>query len=282
MIQIVESPRDAMQGISKFISTKKKIDYINSLLKVGYHTIDFGSFVSPKFMPQMRDSEEVLSNIEIGKSNTKLLSIVANKKGADLACSFNKIDYLGFPFSVSEIFQKKNTNKTIDQSLVLVDKIQNLCLSKNKKLVIYLSMAFGNPYGEKWNNEIVFKWTEKIVNMDIEILSLSDTIGSSGESSIKSIFSILKNEFSNVVFGAHFHTKLNNWKEKVESAFSSGCERFDTAILGYGGCPMVNNKMIGNLPTEKLITFLNEKKISHDLNLLSFESAYNSAIELFK
>ena len=281
MIQVVECPRDAMQGIKAFIPTKKKAEYINMLLKVGFHTIDFGSFVSTKAIPQMRDTAAVLSKLNLDDTNSKLLAIVANSRGAEEASSFDEIQYLGYPFSVSETFQQRNTNRSIEDSLVLVEKMQNLCVSRNKNLVVYLSMAFGNPYGEAWDVDIVAKWSEVLANMGVKILALSDTIGVSSKEIITPLFSQLIPEFQEVTFGAHLHTTYQTWRDKVLAAYRAGCTRFDTAIQGFGGCPMAKDDLTGNMPTEKLLSFLNEQKEDADLNALAFESAFNKSIEVF-
>jgi len=281
MIQVVECPRDAMQGIKAFIPTEKKAEYINMLLKVGFHTIDFGSFVSPKAIPQMRDTAAVLSKLNLNDTNSKLLAIIANSRGAEEASSFDEIQYLGYPFSVSETFQQRNTNRSIEDSLVLVEEMQNLCVSRNKNLVVYLSMAFGNPYGEAWDVDIVAKWSEVLANMGIKILSLSDTIGASSKETITPLFSQLILEFQEVTFGAHLHTTPQTWKEKVLASYQAGCTRFDTAIQGFGGCPMAKDDLTGNMPTEKLLSFLNEQKEDAGLNALAFESAFNKSIEVF-
>ena len=281
MIQVVECPRDAMQGITEFIPTEKKAEYINMLLKVGFHTIDFGSFVSPKAIPQMRDTAAVLSKLNLDDTSSKLLAIVANSRGAEEASSFDEIQYLGYPFSVSETFQQRNTNRSIEDSLVLVEEMQNLCVSRNKNLVVYLSMAFGNPYGEYWDVDIVAKWSEVLANMGIKILALSDTIGVSSKEIITPLFSQLISEFEEVTFGAHLHTTPQTWKEKVLAAYHAGCTRFDTAIQGFGGCPMAKDDLTGNMPTEKLLSFLNEQKEDTGLNALAFESAFNKSIEVF-
>lgn len=281
MIQVVECPRDAMQGIAEFIPTELKAEYINMLLKVGFHTIDFGSFVSPKAIPQMRDTAEVLSKLNLDSTDSKLLAIVANSRGAEQAASFDEIQYLGYPFSVSETFQQRNTKRSIEDSLVLVEQMQDLCASKNKDLVVYLSMAFGNPYQEAWDVDIVAKWSEVLANMGVKILALSDTIGVSTKETISPLFSQLIPEFQEVTFGAHLHTTPDTWKEKVLAAYQAGCKRFDTAIQGFGGCPMAKDDLTGNMPTEKMLSFLNEQKEEAGLNALAFESAYNKAREVF-
>ena len=278
-MKIIECPRDAMQGIKDFIPTAQKVAYLNSLLKVGFDTLDFGSFVSPKAIPQMRDTANVLSKLD--DSNTRFLAIVANKRGADEACSFDRIDYLGYPFSVSENFQKRNTNKSIDQSLSLVEQLQNTCIKHHKSLVVYMSMAFGNPYGEHWHEDIVAKWGEKLSDLGVKIIALSDTTGVSNPNNIKPLFSLLIKEYPQIEWGAHLHTHLESWREKVEAAYNSGCRRFDGAIKGYGGCPMAKDDLVGNMPTEKLLSFTQEKKIETAINTLAFESAYNKAIDTF-
>ena len=281
MIQVVECPRDAMQGIAEFIPTELKTAYINRLLKVGFHTIDFGSFVSPKAIPQMRDTAEVLSKLNLDATDSKLLAIVANSRGTEQAASFDEIQYLGYPFSVSETFQQRNTKRSIEDSLVLVEQIQNLCATKNKDLVVYLSMAFGNPYNEAWDVDIVAKWSEVLADMGVKILALSDTIGVSTKETITPLFSQLIPEFQEVTFGAHLHTTPTTWKEKMLAAYQSGCTRFDTAIQGFGGCPMAKDDLTGNMPTEKVLSFFNEQKEHTGLNALAFESAYNKAREVF-
>ena len=278
-MKIIECPRDAMQGIKDFIPTAKKVAYLNSLLKVGFDTLDFGSFVSPKAIPQMRDTANVLS--QLNDSNTSLLAIVANQRGADEACSFERINFIGYPFSISEIFQQRNTNKSVDQSLTLVEELQIKCERYNKSLIVYMSMAFGNPYLEYWHEDIVAKWAEKLSNLGVKTIALSDTIGVSNPNNIKPLFSLLTQEYPHIEWGAHFHTHLESWREKIEAAFNSGCRRFDGAIKGYGGCPMAKDDLLGNMPTEKLLSFTQEKKIETCINTLAFESAYNKAIDIF-
>ena len=282
MIQVVECPRDAMQGIPEFISTEKKAEYINMLLKVGFHTVDFGSFVSPMAIPQMRDTADVLSRLDVDQTDSKLLAIVANKRGALEACSFDQITYLGYPFSVSETFQQRNTNRSIESSLLLVEELQDVCLRRNKTLVVYLSMAFGNPYGEAWDVDMIAKWTHFLTQMGVKVIALSDTIGISSKGTITALFSQLIPEFSEVTFGAHLHTTAQNWKENVLAAYQAGCTRFDSAIKGYGGCPMAKDELTGNMPTEKLLSFFNEQKEDAGLNAMAFESAYNKALEIFR
>jgi len=271
-IKIIECPRDAMQGIKEFIPTRNKIEYINQLLKVGFDTIDFGSFVSPKAIPQLKDTAEVLSGLNLSSTSSKLLSIIANTRGANDACNFEEINYLGFPLSVSEHFQNRNTNKSIIESLNIVEEIQNLSVKRNKKLVVYLSMAFGNPYGENYHPDIVAELTEKLHQLDVGIVALSDTIGVSNPTNIASLFSTLIKEYPTIEFGAHFHTTPDKWEEKVDSAYQNGCRRFDTAIKGFGGCPMAKDDLTGNMPTEKLITyFTKDLKLNKDEFEKSFE-----------
>jgi hydroxymethylglutaryl-CoA lyase len=257
-MKIIECPRDAMQGISGFIPTDIKGAYINQLLKVGFDTIDFGSFVSPKAIPQLRDTAKVLAQLDLENTSSKLLSIIANTRGAVDACSFEKINYLGFPLSVSEQFQKRNTNKSIAQALSDVEKIQNLSIKNNKELVVYLSMAFGNPYGENYHPDIVAELTEKLHDLEIGIVALSDTIGVSDPTNIAPLFSTLIQEYPTIEFGAHFHTTPDAWEEKVAAAYQNGCRRFDAALKGFGGCPMAKDDLVGNMPTEKLITYFKE------------------------
>jgi len=257
-MKIIECPRDAMQGIKEFIPTSKKIAYINQLLKVGFHTIDFGSFVSEKAIPQLKDTAEVLAGLDLSNTSSKLLSVIANTRGAETACNFEEINYLGFPLSVSEEFQKRNTNKSIEESLRVVEEIQNLSVKNNKELLVYLSMAFGNPYGENHHPDIVAELTEKLKQLDVSIVALSDTIGVSDPSNITPLFSTLIKEYPTIEFGAHFHTTADKWEEKVDSAYTNGCKRFDAALKGFGGCPMAKDDLTGNMPTEKLITYFTE------------------------
>jgi len=281
-VKIIECPRDAMQGIkSHFISTEAKANYINSLLKVGFDTIDFGSFVSPKAIPQMRDTAALLARLDLSQTTSKLLAIVANVRGANDAAQFEEIDYLGYPFSISENFQMRNTHKTISQSIETLQEILSIATRSNKEVVAYLSMGFGNPYGDPWNVEIVSEWTEKLSNMGVNIISLSDTIGSSTPDVIKYLFSNLISNYPKIEFGAHLHTTPNSWYEKVDAAFNSGCKRFDGAIKGYGGCPMAKDELIGNMPTEKLISYFTAQKVVTGIKPMSFESAYNQALKTF-
>ena len=281
-VKIIECPRDAMQGIkSHFISTESKAKYINSLLNVGFDTIDFGSFVSPKAIPQMRDTAAVLSKLDLSRTTSKLLAIVANVRGANDAAQFEEINYLGYPFSISENFQMRNTNKTIEESIDTLKEVLSIANRSNKEVVAYLSMGFGNPYGDPWNVEIVGDWTEKLSKLGVKILSLSDTVGSSTPEDINYLFSNLIPSYPEIEFGAHLHTTPTKWHEKVNSAFKAGCKRFDGAIKGYGGCPMAKDELTGNMPTEKLLSYFTEQKAITNIKPMSFESAYNKALELF-
>ena len=279
MIKIIECPRDAMQGIKEFIPTEKKINYINSLLRVGFDTIDFGSFVSAKSIPQMQDTAAVLDALDLSETKSKLLAIIANTRGAEDAVEFDEITYLGFPFSISEIFQQRNTNSSIEESLKRVEEIQDLCFRNNKKLVVYLSMAFGNPYNELWNEDIAIKWTKKLAQLGIGTIALSDTIGVSNPQKIKTLFSSLIGTFPKIEFGAHFHTTSEKWEEKIEAAYMSGCRRFDSAIKGFGGCPMAEDKLVGNMPTENLIAYF--KNLDLGLKNDLFAESMKIALDTF-
>lgn len=281
MVKIIECPRDAMQGLHDFIETDIKANYINQLLKVGFDTIDFGSFVSPKAIPQMRDTADVLNLLDLSKTTSKLLAIVANQRGATDACQFEEIDYLGFPFSISETFQQRNTNSSIEESLTRVADIQNLCMKHNKEMVVYISMAFGNPYGDTWNSDIVIEWTNRLAEMGIKTIALSDTIGVSNAENISYLFKNIIPEFSNVEIGAHLHTTPTTWQEKVEAAYLNGCRRFDGAIKGFGGCPMAKDDLTGNMPTENMLSYFNQNNIVTGVNMQEFNSSINSASQVF-
>ena len=280
-VKIVECPRDAMQGIKHFIPTNEKVRYLQSLLGCGFDTLDFGSFVSPKAIPQMVDTAEVLSKLDLSKTSSKLLSIVANVRGAQDAASHPEVDYLGFPFSISENFQMRNTHKTIAQSVETLQEIFNIADASNKEVVTYISMGFGNPYGDPWNVEIVGEWTERLAKMGAKILSLSDTVGSSDPETISYLFSNLIPKYPNIEFGAHLHTTPTKWHEKVAAAYESGCKRFDGAIQGFGGCPMAKDDLTGNMPTEKMLSYFTSQKVFTGVNAMTFEAAYNKATELF-
>lgn len=280
-IKIIECPRDAMQGIKDFIPTQKKVDYIQSLLRVGFDTIDFGSFVSPKAIPQMQDTAEVLSKLDLSQTQSKLLAIIANTQGAQIASAHKEIQYLGFPFSISENFQMRNTHKTIAESLVTLQEILDIADASNKEVVTYISMGFGNPYGDPWTVEIVGKWTERLARMGVKILSLSDTVGSSTPDVITYLFSSLIAKYPHIEFGAHLHTTPEQWHEKVDAAYKAGCVRFDGAIQGFGGCPMAKDDLTGNMPTEKLLSYFTAQKGNTNTSPMSFESAYNEATKIF-
>ncbi len=280
-MKIIECPRDAMQGIKDIIPTDLKASYINSLLHIGFDTIDFGSFVSPKAIPQMHDTANVLKQLELTKNSSKLLAIVANTRGAEDACAFEEINYLGFPFSISETFQQRNTNSSIAESLVRVEEIQNLCANHKKELVVYISMAFGNPYGDIWNSDIVINWTKKLSDLGIKIIALSDTIGVSDKDNINYLFSNIIPEFTNVEIGAHLHSTKEKAQEKIDAAYKSGCKRFDVAIHGFGGCPMAKDELTGNLATEDLEYYFTKNNLALNLNTELLNKAYNESWGIF-
>lgn len=280
-VKLIECPRDAMQGIKEFIPTAKKAQYIQSLLRCGFDTIDFGSFVSPKAIPQMQDTADLLSRLDLSKTQSKLLAIVANTRGAQDASAFEEIDYLGYPFSISENFQMRNTHKTIAQSVEVLQEILDVANNSNKEVVAYLSMGFGNPYGDPWNVEIVGEWTEKLAGMGVKILSLSDTVGTSSPEIIEYLFSNLITKYPEVEFGAHLHTTPAKWHEKIDAAYKAGCRRFDGAIQGFGGCPMAKDELTGNMPSEKMLSYFNAAKADSNIKMTSFESSYNEASKIF-
>jgi hydroxymethylglutaryl-CoA lyase len=280
-IKIIECPRDAMQGIKPFIPTDQKVKYLQALLRVGFDTIDFGSFVSAKAIPQMQDTAEVLAQLDLSQTRSKLLAIVANTQGAQQAALHPEIQYLGFPFSISENFQMRNTHKTIAESLVTLEEILAIADQSNKEVVTYISMGFGNPYGDPWNVDIVGEWTEKLANKGVKILSLSDTVGSSTPEVIKYLFSHLIPKYPAIEFGAHLHTTPDKWFEKIDAAYHAGCRRFDGAIQGFGGCPMAKDELTGNMPTEKLLSYFTTQRENTNTSPMSFESAYNEATKLF-
>lgn len=280
-IKIVECSRDAMQGIKQWIPSETKLEYLQSVLSVGFDVVDFGSFVSPRAIPQMKDTGYIIDNLDLSNSKSKLLAIVANQRGALEACKHLSISYLGYPFSISETFQMRNTNKSIIESFEELNKIKSICEKYNKHLVVYLSMGFGNPYGEPWNYEIIEKWIDKLNTLNVKVISLSDTIGLAKNKDIEIIFSNLISKYSKIEFGSHFHANPDQWFDKVNSAYKSGCRRFDGAILGFGGCPMAKDDLTGNIPTEKLISFFNSKALKTNVNSLNFESCYNHALNLF-
>lgn len=277
----MECPRDAMQGLKWFIPTETKVAYLNSLLRVGFDTLDFGSFVSPKAIPQMRDTAAVLGQLNLDQSTTRLLAIVANLRGAEDALHFPEIHYLGFPFSISETFQQRNTNSSIDESLRTVEKIQSLCVNSQKELVLYISMAFGNPYGDAWSAELAVKWVEKMASVGVRIIAMSDTVGVAQPQDVSTLFKAVIPAFPDVKFGAHLHCTPGNWKVKVQAAWDAGCRRFDAAMKGYGGCPMAKDDLVGNLATENLLTFLDENHVELRIDRHLFASALIEAAEVF-
>ncbi len=281
MVKIIECPRDAMQGWKNFIPTEKKIAYINSLLKVGFDTIDFGSFVSAKAIPQMADTAEVVNSLESEAGSTKLLAIVANLRGAQEASVFDQITYLGFPFSVSETFQQRNTNSSIEESLKRVGEIQNLCIEKNKKLVIYISMAFGNPYDDLYDADIVFNWVEKLVELDIEIISLADTVGIATPGQVYDMTSYLVESLPSTEIGVHLHSTFENWQQKLDAATKAGCKRFDGALKGIGGCPMANDELVGNMNTEWMISYFEKYSVNSGIDKNALQESLRIAEEIF-
>ncbi len=278
-MKLIECPRDAMQGLHDFIPTATKTAYLNALLRVGFDTLDFGSFVSPKAIPQLRDTTEVLAGLDLSTTKTKLLAIVANLRGAETAVQHPEISYLGFPLSVSETFQRRNTNQTTAEALADVAAMHALCERSGKTLVTYLSMGFGNPYGDAWSPEIVTDFTQQLAALGIRIVALSDTVGASTAATIAPLFSALIPAFPSIEFGAHLHTTPATWREKVEAAYSAGCRRFDGAIGGFGGCPMAADELTGNMATENLLTFLNDQHVAPGLDLAAFAKAQRLARE---
>jgi hydroxymethylglutaryl-CoA lyase len=281
-LKIIECPRDAMQGLHDFIPTEKKASYINQLLKCGFDTIDFGSFVSPKAIPQLRDTVEVLEKLDLNNTDTNLLTIIANERGAEEAVQYEEIDFLGYPFSISETFQKRNTNASIEESWSRLETIQNLAFKNNKDLVVYLSMGFGNPYGDVWNSDIVIKWSERLYNeLGIKILALSDTIGCANPSLVSSLFRELIPALKNVEFGAHLHTIPNDAKNLIEAAYNSGCRRFDGAIKGFGGCPMAADDLTGNMPTELMLQWFQENAVETGIDNQEFKRSFEMSSSVF-
>jgi hydroxymethylglutaryl-CoA lyase len=280
-IKIIESPRDGMQGLVRFIPTKDKVRYINALLKVGFDTIDFGSFVSPKAIPQMKDTASVVSQLDLSNTNTKLLAIIGNPRGALDASQFENITYLGYPFSISPTFLKRNLNSNIEKSVSVVDELLEICDKTNKELVVYISMAFGNPYNDEWNADLVASWVLKLHHMGVRIIPLSDTIGISSKKNIALLFSTLVPEFPDIEFGFHLHTTIRHWYRKINAAFLNGCRRFDTVINGLGGCPMAENRLVGNLRTSNLLEYFEINYVPVEINEEAFSNAYEMALEIF-
>lgn len=280
-IKIIECPRDAMQGWSNWISTEKKIEYLNQLLKVGFDTLDFGSFVSPKAIPQMADTALVYEGLDLDQTNTKLLAIIANVRGAETAVGFEKIQYLGFPFSISETFQQRNTNSSISEAFKTVETIKNLCQKSNKQLVIYFPMGFGNPYGDAYNVEIVAEWAEKMSQLGIKSISLSDTVGVANRRTITELFTNLISQYPNIEFGAHFHATNDTWQMKIESAYQAGCRRFDGAIGGFGGCPMAEDELVGNINTQNMIQYFDDQEVDLGLDKNEFLKSVEISRNIF-
>ena len=281
MIKLTECPRDAMQGLHQFVPTNKKIDYINLLLKVGFDTIDFGSFVSPKIIPQLKDTLQVLEKLDLSTTNSKLLAIVANQRGLHDAVKHDSLTYIGYPFSISETFQKRNTNSNIAGSLSFVMEMVSLCVKHSKTPIIYLSMGFGNPYGDEWNHDIVLHWVAQLVQCGVKIISLADTIGVSTPETISYLFPHLVKNFPAIEFGAHLHSNPASWEEKIEAALNSGCKRFDTALKGYGGCPMATDNLVGNIATEHVISYLENRGIKMNLDMMKFDEALKYSTKIF-
>ncbi|MEM7514037.1 MAG: hydroxymethylglutaryl-CoA lyase [Bacteroidota bacterium] len=280
-LQLVECPRDAMQGLHKQVPTAKKISYLNQLLKVGFHTLDFGSFVSPKAVPQMADTAEVVEKLDLSETDTQLLAIVANQRGAEAAVAYDQITYLGYPFSISETFQQRNTRRSISESIPLVKDILALCEKHGKELVLYISMGFGNPYGENWSPEIVEEWAEKMISWGVKIISLADTVGNAQEEDIRLLFKTLLSTHPGIEWGAHFHATPSERIMKLTAAWEEGCRRFDSAMLGFGGCPFADDELVGNIATESLIPFLEERKANTALNKEAFQKAMHMANDIF-
>jgi len=280
-VKLIECPRDAMQGWKSFIPTEKKIEYINSLLRVGFDTIDFGSFVSPKVIPQMADTKEVVKSLQRGTSKTKLLAIVANVRGAEEAASYENINYLGFPFSVSETFQQRNTNSSIQESLKRVEEMQKICVKSNKQLVIYISMAFGNPYNDPYSEDLVFGWINKLAGIGLQIISLADTVGVAKPEQVRIMTQYLIDQLPNLEIGVHLHSRQDNWSQKLEAAVSAGCRRFDGALRGIGGCPMANDELVGNMDTELMIGYFKNMNLLNGLHEKSLAKSLQLASEIF-
>jgi len=281
MIKLTECPRDAMQGLHQFVPTDIKAEYLNILLQVGFDVIDFGSFVSPKVIPQLKDTVQVLEKLDLSSSRSKLLAIVANMKGVQNAVKHEQITYLGFPFSVSETFQQRNTNSTISESLCTVEEMITLCYKHNKTPLVYLSMGFGNPYGDEWSFETVVHWAGELINRGVKILSVADTTGISTPEKINYLFSHLVKHFPEIEFGAHLHSNPSTWEEKINAAYKSGCKRFDTALKGYGGCPMATDTLTGNIATENLIEYLQSKGENIKLNMDKWQEALQYSSQIF-
>lgn len=280
-VKLIECPRDAMQGWKHFIPTENKIEYLTSLLQVGFDTLDFGSFVSPKAIPQLQDTHEVLKKLDVSKTSTKLLAIVANVRGAEDAMPYKQISYVGFPLSVSETFQQRNTNASIADALQRVTEIQDLCLKNNRQLVVYISMGFGNPYGDPYNSDLVFRYVNQLVKTGIQIISLADTVGVATPQQVHEITEHIIQQLPQIEIGVHLHATAQGWREKVDAAYTAGCRRFDGALKGIGGCPMANDVLVGNLNTEWLLDYLTEKNAAPKLNYEALQKSLQLANEIF-
>jgi hydroxymethylglutaryl-CoA lyase len=280
-VTLIECPRDAMQGWEHFIPTADKVRYLNALLKVGFDVLDFGSFVSAKAIPQLVDTKDVIPRLDLSNTNTKLLAIIANTRGAEEAVQYDEISYLGFPFSISETFQLRNTNKTIAQSLAQVEEMQALCLKRNKELVIYISMGFGNPYGDEYNAEVAINWVKKLSDLGIKTIAMSDTVGVADPANISYIYNSIIPEFKHINIGAHFHSAPGQWEEKIQAAYNAGCLRYDSAMKGIGGCPMAEDDLVGNIATENIIGWCDRNNIPLKINRDAFREAYNMAGNIF-
>lgn len=280
-ITLIECPRDAMQGWAHFIPTAEKIKYLNALLKVGFDVLDFGSFVSAKAIPQLADTKDVIPHLDISRTKTRLLAIIANTRGAEEAVQYDEITYLGFPFSISETFQLRNTNKTIAQSLVQVEEMQNLCVKKGKELVIYISMGFGNPYGDDYNAEVAINWVRKLSGLGIKTIAMADTVGVADPGNITYIYNSLIPEFKDINIGAHFHSIPDKWEEKIQAAYNAGCLRYDSAMKGIGGCPMAEDELVGNIATENIVSWCEQNMIPLKLNKQAFADAWQMAGSIF-
>ncbi len=280
-VKLIECPRDAIQGWKHYIPTAKKIEYINTLLKVGFDTIDFGSFVSPKTIPQMTDTKEVIRNLELGNGKTKLLAIIANTRGAEEAVLHGQITYLGFPFSISETFQQRNANSSIEESLQRVEDIQELCMKNKKQLVVYISMGFGNPYGDPYSPEIVYDWVNKITELGVKIISLADTVGLATPDQVFTVTSQLIQQLPDHEIGVHLHAAPEHWKAKLEAAVKAGCLRFDGALKGIGGCPMAGDELVGNMDTERIISYFGESGISTGIDVHALQESSRLAAKIF-
>jgi hydroxymethylglutaryl-CoA lyase len=280
-LSLIECPRDAMQGWDRFIPTGDKVDYLNALLKVGFDVLDFGSFVSPKAIPQLADTKEVIAKLDMTGTLTKLLAIILNTRGVKDAVSYDEITYLGYPFSISETFQLRNANKTIAQSLSDVEEMQNLCVQHKKELVIYISMGFGNPYGDEYNAEVAINWVHKLAGLGIKTIAMADTVGVAEPQTISYIFDRLIPEFRDINIGAHFHSSPFKWEEKIQAAYNSGCMRYDSAMKGIGGCPMAEDELVGNIATENIVDWCERNNIPLQLNKEAFAEAWQMAGRIF-